>query len=262
MLYLKSKYILYFPLLIYLVLVFYCGNSGSFNESTESGLFSSGMRDFEKSNYYRARGKFEMFMKLYPGSTVIDSAQFFLSESYYGLKEYISAASEYQNLIRNYPNSQLADNAQYKIAMSYNELSADYNLDQEYTIKAINEFITLIEDYPESDYVEDTANKIMELRSKLAKKRFENAKQYKKLGSYVAAKRYFLDVVEDYIDTKWASEAMFEIGECEIKLKDFQSAKKTFEEFIKNYPDHKLVENAKFRIQQLSDEKILSEKLK
>lgn len=262
MLYLRSKYILYFPLLIYLVLIFYCGNAGSFNENTEPGLFASGMRDFERRNYFRAREKFEMLMKLYPGSTVIDSVQFFLSESYYGLKEYISAASEYQSLIRNYPNSQLADDAQYKIGMSYNELSADYNLDQEYTIRAIGEFIMLIEDYPASDYVEDTANKIMELRNKLAKKRFENAKQYKKLGSYVAAKRYFLALLEDYSDTKWASEAMFEIGECEIKLKDFQSAKRTFEAFIKNFPDHQLVEYAKSRLQQLSDEKIISEKLK
>jgi len=262
MLHLRSKYILYFPLLIYLVLIFYCGNAGSFNENTESGLFASGMRDFERRNYFRARGKFEMLMKLYPGSTVIDSAQFFLSESYYGLKEYVSAASEYQILIRNYPNSQLTDNAQYKIAMSYSELSADYNLDQEYTIKAINELIVLIEDYPASDYVGDSANKIMELRGKLAKKRFENARQYYKLGSYVAAKRYFLDVLEDYIGTEWASEAMFNIGECEIKLKDFQNAKRTFEEFIKNFPDHELVENAKSRLQQLSDEKILSEKLK
>ena len=262
MLYLRSKYILYLPLLIYLVLIFYCGNAGSFNENTESGLFASGMRDFERRNYFRARGKFEMLMKLYPGSTVIDSAQFFLSESYYGLKEYISAASEYQNLIRNYPNSQLADDAQYKIGMSYNELSADYNLDQDYTINSINEFITLIEDYPASDYVEDAANKIMESRGKLARKRFENAKQYKKLGSYVAARRYFLNVLEDYIDTRWASEAMFEIGECEMKLKDFQNAKRTFEEFIKIFPDHKFVGNAKSRLQQLSDEKILSEKLK
>ena len=262
MLYLRLKYIIYFPLLIYLILLLYCSGSSAFNEDTESGLFASGMRDFKKKNYWGARRKLEMFTRLYPGSTVIDSAQFFLSESYYGLREYISAASEHQNLIRKFPNSQLADHAQYKIAMCYYKLSPDYNLDQQYTIKAIDEFITLIEDYPACEYVEDAANKREEMRNKLAVKRFRNAEQYKKLGSYVAAKRYFLGVLGYFLDTKWAPEALFNIGECEIKLEDFQSAKRTFEEFIKQYPNHKLVEKAKFRLQQLNNEKIISEKLK
>jgi len=259
--FLESKYILYFPLIMFLILL-NCGSSGSFDEGTETGLFSSAKKEFEDNDYYNSRRKFETFTRLYPGSSVIDSAQFFLGESYFGLKEYISASSEYQNLIRNYPNSVLADDAQYKIALSYYKLSPDYALDQQYTTKAIDEFITLLEDYPTSSYIEDAMKKRTELMNKLAKKSFKNGEQYRKLGEYVAAKKYFGDILEYYGDTEWTPEALYSIGECELKLENFESARIVFEEFIKSYPKHSLVEEAKLKLQKLTVEKSVSDKMK
>jgi len=232
-----------------------CGSSGEFNENEVSGLFTSALNEFDENDFYNARIKFERFTRLYPGSTVIDSAQFYLAESYYGLKEYISAASEYQNLIRQFPNSRLADQAQYKIAMSYYKLSPGYNLDQQYTLKAIDEFVILMEDYPASEYIEGAEKYITELREKLAKKRFKNGEQYKKMGYHTAAKSYFLDVLEYWMDTKWAPVAMYNIGESEMALEDSESAKKTFEEFLRIYPDHELAEKAKLKLQEINNKK-------
>jgi len=247
----KSNYIKCIPLLICLVLI-NCGSSGEFNENEVSGLFASALKEFNENDFYNARVKFEKFTRLYPGNSVIDSAQSYLAESYYGLKEYISAASEYQNLIRQFPNSKLADKAQYKIALSYYKLSPEYSLDQQYTLKAINEFIILMEDYPASEYVVEAEKYITELREKLAKKRFKNGEQYKKMGYHTAAKSCFLDVLEYWMDTKWAPMAMYNIGESEMKLEDSDNAKKTFEELLRIYPNHELAEKAKLILQEIN----------
>ena len=168
---LRMKYLLYLPVLVCLILN--CGSSIKFNEETESGLFASALKEFNENDFYNSRLKFDRFTRLYAGSTVIDSAQFFLAESYFGLREYISGASEYQNLIRNYPNSRLADLSQYKIAKSYYNLSPTYNLDPKYTIKAMDEFTILMEDYPGSEYIQEAMKQIEKLTNKMSKLRMK-----------------------------------------------------------------------------------------
>ena len=240
------------PVLLYIYLAVSCGSSREFNERTESGLFSSGKYFYyEKKDYFISQRKFEMFRRLYPGSTVIDSAYYLLAGSYYGLDEYISSASEYQNLIRNYPNSDLADDAQYMIAMSNYELSPEYALDQQYSVKAIDEFTILIEDYPASIYIEDAQKKIKELTEKLAKKKYKGAEQYRKMGYYSAAINYYTDVLEYYAGSEWAAESLYCIGECEMNLGNYENSKKIFEEFARKYPNHPLMVKVNEALRQL-----------
>lgn len=144
--------------------------------------------------------------------------------------------------------------------MSFSKLSPSYNLDPKYTIKAMDEYSILIEDYPASEYIEEAMERIAELTDKLAKKKFKNAEQYKKMGYYTAAKSTFLDVLEYYMNTKWAQEAMYHIGECEMKLNDYESAKITFEEFLRRYPDNRLSEKAKLKLNEINNDKKFSKK--
>ena len=94
--------------------------------------------------------------------------------------------------------------------------------------------------------------KIDELIDKLAKKRFKNAELYKKMGDYEAAKIYFQTIVRDFINSTWTPNALYFIGECEIKLNETEKAKEIFEEFLKVFPEHKYAENAKFWIEQIN----------
>jgi outer membrane protein assembly factor BamD len=68
--------------------------------------------------------------------------------------------------------------AQYKLALSYYELSPRAPLDQQYTRKAIDEFQSFVEYYPNNPLVKDAAEKIRELNTRLAKKQYETAKLY------------------------------------------------------------------------------------
>ncbi|MCK4967148.1 outer membrane protein assembly factor BamD [bacterium] len=249
------------PVLLYIFLAVSCGSSREFNERTESGLFDAGKYFYyEKKDHFSSQRKLEMFVRLYPGSTVIDSAYYLLAGSYYGLDEYISAGSEYQNLIRNFPNSDLADDAQYMIAMSNYGLSPEYALDQQYSVKAIDEFTILIEDYPASDYIEDAQKKIEELAGKLAEKKYKGAEQYRKMGYYSAAINYYTDVLEYYSDSQWAAESLFYIGICEMKLENYENTKKIFEAFAQKYSEHALMIKVNEALQQLKGEKLSSNK--
>jgi outer membrane protein assembly factor BamD len=252
MLRIKSNYIFSISLIVYIALVMLCSNRESFNESTETGLFRAAKSDISKKDYFSAKRKLGMFIMIYPGSPVSDSARYMLMEAHYNLGEYSGAAVEGQNLIRLYPNSELADDAQYKVALCYYSLSPDYRLDQENTIRAISEFQALTEDYPLSNYLEDARKKIGELIDKLAEKKFKSAELYKKMGNYEAAKIYFQTVVRDYINSTWAPNALYFIGECEIKLGETEEAKGIFEEFLKVFPEHKYAENAKFWIERIN----------
>ena len=241
-------------LLIALIL-FSCAGVRPKPDWTAEQYFKYAKKLFDDEDYYEASNEFTVVTLRFPGSSIADSAQFYLAESHFKMKEYLIAAAEYEKLINNMNKSKLVPLAQYKLAESYYMLSPRPELDQEYTLKAIREFQIFIEDNPTHPLKEDALKKIAELRAKLALKELKNADIYRKMHEYRAAIIYYDQVLSDYYDTEWADDAMVGKIETYIEMGDFQSANKEIEKFKAQFPESKLMEKVNKLSKKIPEEK-------
>ena len=107
------------------------------------------------------------------------------------------------------PASTFVADSQFMLAECYYELSPNYNLDQTYSVKAIEEYQAFLDFFPLNEKVHEAEARIHELNLKLAEKDFTIAHIYEKLDYYTASMKYYDQVVETYHDTKFASRALF-----------------------------------------------------
>ena len=221
-----------------------CGSSEQTSTLSADERFDKAKALFDKENYLEAINEFTIVTLQFQGSQHAADAQFYLGECRYRRGEYLLAAFEYGVLKKSYPASPRVPESQYKLAMSYYELSPRPSLDQQYTRKAIDEFQSFVEYYPSDPLAADATAKIRELDGKLAKKLYDAARQYVVLERYVAALRYFDDVIDQYHDTDWAPLAFLDKVELLINRKKYADAQTNLTRFLSRYPNSVLKSRA------------------
>ena len=164
-------------------------------------LYNKGIELKEEEDYLESQKMFDLIKLQYPASKYADDAQFYLSELDFLRGKYILAAFNYNSLRRVYPSSEYNKQALYKKALCYYKLSPPHERDQQYTHKAISSLLEFQGTYPNDSLAKDADNKILELRSKLAHRKFSTAELYKKLDDPKAASVYYDIVINQYDDT-------------------------------------------------------------
>ena len=198
--------------------------------------FELGKAKFAGGDYLEAISEFNVVKLQYSGSTVADSAQYYLAECHFKREEYILAGEEYQAVKRAYPSSPLVPISQYKTGLCYYMLSPKSLLDQKYTLRAIDEFQAFVEYYPTHDLAKDAADKIQEMNGRLAQKDYETAQLYMTLEYYKAATYYFNSVFEKYHDTPYGEPALLGKIRALIARNRYAEAKPDLEKFFERYP--------------------------
>ena len=169
--------------------------------------YEKGLDLFSKEKYTRAREQFEFIIMNNPGSKLSIDAQFYLAESMFNNEDYVEASSAYSKYIRWATESERIENARYKIANCAVNSVNKYQLDQDEAKIALNLLQEFIDDYPYSNYINNSDMLVEELRNKLAKKEYETARLYIKLEKFSAAIIYLNEVINDYYDTEYYEKA-------------------------------------------------------
>ncbi|MDP8207155.1 MAG: outer membrane protein assembly factor BamD [Candidatus Electryonea clarkiae] len=193
---------------------------------------------YKKKRYLDAIDHLEIFLINHSGAPMMDSAQFYIAECHYNLKEYIISASEYEKLYMQFPQSPLAEQAEYKLGMSYYELSPKYSLDQRFTEQAISAFQLYIEDFPETDGVKDAVEMIDVCRNKIARKAYENGRLYQKVKEFHAAGIYFNNVLDNFYDTIYAPMSLYQRAEMHVANDEYSEAIEDYSVFLDKYGEH------------------------
>jgi len=241
----KLKYFLTAFLCLIIIITAGCSSSKSTIDTDDpQKAFNIAKRKFDKKEYVDAIEDFSLLKIRFQGTDISDKVQFYTAESYYFQKEYLLAEYEYSVFMRDYPMSPLYSDARYKLAMTYYLLSPKYSLDQEYTKRAINEFLGFIEQFPQDKNVHDAEAKLKELRDKLAYKDFIIAENYLKNGNNRSAAIYYQNVYENYIESEWADDAMVGQADALVNGKKYDEAKKVLEKFYKYFPKSRLKSKA------------------
>ncbi|HEX2960864.1 MAG TPA: outer membrane protein assembly factor BamD [Ignavibacteriales bacterium] len=194
------------------------------------------MKLFNDGDYMESINEFQAILLQFPGSAVTDQAQYYLAESHFKRGEYILAAYEYSRLIKDIPASKLVPQAQFQLAESYYKLSPDFQLDQRYTNKSVEEFQAFIDFFPTDPRVPEAEKKIKELNDKLAEKEFHTAEIYEKMEYYEAAIYYYNIVTDTYHDSKYAPSAQYNKIRTLVQIKENKTALKEIASFLQRYP--------------------------
>ncbi len=238
------KYLFFIPVLFLLVFEG-CSSSVDTTNMTGQNRLSYAISLYNDEDYLEAINELQAILLQYPGSSISDDAQFYLAKARFAREEYIMAAFEFSKLIKNMPASEFVPESQYMLADCYYELSPNFNLDQKYTRKAIQEFQAFIDFFPTDERVPDAEKKIDELNNKLAEKTYSIAGIYEKMDYLKAAIIYYNEVIDNYHDTPYAPLAMYNKINVLVEKNRSSDAIAEIDKFIEKYPENRRIDELK-----------------
>ena len=150
------------------------------------------------SQYYFSDAIFELerFLEKYKNHPDTDYAYYLLAISHYNqivdekkdLGEIIKSKKYFMLLIKEFPNTDFANDARYKLELIQEILAskelylANYYLDREKWIPAINRYKTIVDDYDTTIFIEEALFRLIEINYKLGLTK--EAKKYASLLGY------------------------------------------------------------------------------
>lgn len=202
-------------------------------KSTDSGYKLKKAKEyFEDEKYAKAYPLFDELLTLYRGSNEAQEVYYYLALTHFHLKEYILAAYHFKNYVKTFPKSKYAEEAMFLTGYSYYKESPAFSLEQSYTYKAINQLQLFVNTYRNSQRLEECNELIIELRQKLERKAYTNAKQYYTIGHFQSASIALSNMLNDFPDTKYREELMFLVVNSRYELARFSIEDKQLQRYI------------------------------
>jgi outer membrane protein assembly factor BamD len=162
-------------------------------------LFDASLRQFRAGHYNKAQEGFQkLTFDLSASDTLYPVARFFLAESYFGQRDYLTAAREFRRVADESPNSRLAPDALLRVGDSYAELWTKPELDPTNGQTALATYHELQGRFPDAPATRIAGVRVRALNEQFAEKEFENALFYYKRSAYDSAILYFKDLIASY----------------------------------------------------------------
>ncbi len=90
--------------------------------ATPDELYRNALNDYTKGNYDFAINGFRSYIALYPKTSLLPNAQYWLGESYYSQKNYDQAIKEFELLAKEHPDNPKVASAMLKQGYAYLEI--------------------------------------------------------------------------------------------------------------------------------------------
>lgn len=236
--------------------------------------YQEAIKLYNNEKYSKALILFDDLTTRFRGRAEAEDLYYYNAYTNYHLKDYLTARHLFKSFVDTYPNSPRAEECRYMSAYCYYLEAPVYSLDQSNTQKAIESLQLFINLYPQSERVANASSLIDELRGRLERKSFENAKLYLDMGDYKAAVIAFENSLRDFPDTEYGEEMEFLIVEAQYlyainsseyrQEERFNEVYEFAEDFMKNNPESsyasevkKMVDNSKKKAAETK--KILAE---
>ena len=244
--------ILLFALLVVLTS---CGQYHKIQKSKDNNLkYKSAVEYYEAQKFYRAISLFEDMKTIFKGTDKDEGIHYYIANSYYIKKDYMLASYYFDEYAKNFPLSYRIEEVKFMSAYCYYLDSPKYSLDQANTVLAMNKLQEFINQYPNSERLDECNNLLDILRSKLEKKAFETAMLYYKLSDYQAASVALAGVLHDFPESKYREEILFHILKSNYIFASksvldkqairFDAVFKAYNGLIKEFPETKYLSEA------------------
>lgn len=230
-----------------------CGEYVKVQKSNDYNYkFEYAKRAFAEKKYQQAATLLKDCITVFKGSDKAEESLYLLAMSCFENKDYTSSGAYFQKYYERYPKGKYTEPARYYCGYGYYLDSPDPQLDQTYTLKAIEELQAFLDYFPRSEKVPQAQNAIFELQDKLTLKQLQNAQLYYNLGNYMgnnyeSAIIVAKNAIKDYPYSKYKEDlellvlkAKFQEADNSVderKADRFRDVVDEYYSFINNYPD-------------------------
>ncbi len=204
--------------------------------------YKEGMRELEKGDVIYASRKFNEAELLYPQSAWASKSILMAAYAFYSQNYYDRSILELERFISKYPKHKNIDYAYFLLAMNYYETIVDEKKDLEPLLLSKEKFEYIIQNFPETDFAQDSKYKLGLIQDVLASKEMHIGKYYLKKKKWVAAINRFKTVISDYETTVYVEEALHRLVETYYKIGLVEEAEKYASVLGYNYQSSKWYE--------------------
>ena len=163
-----------------------CGEYNKVLKSTDMNYkFEYAKKAYEQRKYMQAITLLQDLQMPMRGTENGEDATFLLAMSYFENKDYLNSAVYFKNYYQRYPRGKYAELSRFYCGYGYYLDSPDPQLDQTFTLKAIEELQGFLDYFPNSDKAGIAKNAIFEMQDKLTLKQLQNAQLYYNLGNFL-----------------------------------------------------------------------------
>ena len=188
--------------------------------------YEEGLKSLKQNDVLYAAKKFNEAETLFPQSTTAPKAALMAAYSYYSQDYYEDAIGELQRFIKVYPFHINIDYAHYLLGLSWYEQIIDEKKDLQTILKAKEEFLFVIEKYPDTEYALDAEFKIDLINDTLAAKEMYIGRYYFEKKKWIPAINRFRTVIDEYETTIYTEEALHRLVEVYYTIGLKEEAKK------------------------------------
>ncbi len=180
--------------------------------------YKEGMQELEKGDVIYASRKFNEAELLYPQSEWASKSILMAAYAFYSQNYYERSVLELERFISKYPKHKNIDYAYFLLAMNHYENIVDEKKDLEPLLLSKEKFEYIVNNFPETDFAQDSKYKLGLIQDVLASKEMHIAKYYLKRKKWVAAINRFKTILSDYETTAYVEEALHRLVETYYKI--------------------------------------------
>ena len=211
-------------------------------------FYDKAQEAIENKDYQTAITHFEDLEINHPFSRHTQQAQLDVAYAYYKYDEPDSAIAAADRYIKLYPRSETVDYAYYirglinfdrgissfdkMMGLEKNKRSPQHSKESYYY------FSEMIGRYPDSKYVNDAKQRMVQLRNDLARYELHVADYYQRRGAYLSAANRAQYVIENYPQTTAIPNALVMLAKNYRQLNNHKLANDSIAVLTLNYPDH------------------------
>jgi len=219
-------------------------------------LYDKAINDIEHGRYEIARITLNTMINTYDQSEFLAKAKLAIADSWFregGAAGLAQAEAEYKDFILFYPTMEEAAESQNKICQIHYKQMDKSDRDATQALRAEDECRTLITQFPNSKYVDETKQLLRNVQESLAEGEFMVGNFYLKRGDNSAAANRLSHLVDQYPLYSKADMALWEMGQAYGKLgtRFRRQEGEAFSRIVREYPLSDYADDATARLKQL-----------
>jgi outer membrane protein assembly factor BamD len=232
-----------------------CGGSVLPEIHSDADRLSAARRLYADGSYAEAIELLKAYTTSAGGAADVDAGIYLLGQCYLKTHDWALAAVEFERLLKDYPESDSAGSASFRLGEAYWGQARKPDFDQEYTLKAVEQWQNYLATYPDHWLAGGGRGKILEARTRLAKKLVSTGNLYLKLKYPDPAKVYFQRVVDEYGDTSMKPYALLGLARYEARFPNPDPAIAIYKQIQAEFPKSGVANDAAHERKRLEKKK-------
>jgi outer membrane protein assembly factor BamD len=216
----------------------------------KEALFEKGKALIARRKYEEGRKYLNHVFETYPNETMGREALLLVADSYFQQKTtsaYTEARYRYRDYLNRYPGAPRRDYARYQFALCYDKEHERPDRDQTATREAIEQYRSLIREFPDTGYAGAARERIRQLQNLLAEHDFGVGFFYLRKGSTVAALSRFNTLEQVFPDYGSRDKLYYYQAVALARLGRKDEALRYFEKVIAEFPQSEFAKKARSR---------------